>query len=237
MIQPDLLDVGSAIALSANCVIEAVLLVTWAKISRKAKIWTWVVFAALIHLSFIVALMDEFNPRVLDKVPTPLLACAISVLIWLLGWSFWPKFKQAVQSIPLAALIGVNSSRIAGVIFLLLWHAGRLSAPFALFAGWGDIITGVFAIPLSIMAATGRRPSKWAIWSWNKFGALELLNAITLGFLSVPNVPWRVFMATPGTDVLGTLPWIILPAILVPIYLMTHFAVWRRMKKTNLKEA
>lgn len=226
----DWLDVVGATALSAMYVIDAVLLVTWAKISRKAKIWTWVVFAALIHLMFMIALMGGFNPGALGKAPTPVLAFTVSVLIWALGWSLWPKFKQAVQSIQLAALIGVNSFRIGGIFFLLLWHTGRLSAPFAPFAGWGDITTGVFAVPLSIMAATGKMPSKWVLRSWNAFGALDLLNAITLAFLSVPKAPWRVFMEAPGTNVLGTLPWIGVPAILVPLYLMTHFAVWQRTK-------
>ena len=52
-------------------------------------------------------------------------------------------------AIPLPALVAVNAIRILGVIFVMLHAAGKLPAPFAPSAGWGDIFVGVTALPVA----------------------------------------------------------------------------------------
>jgi hypothetical protein len=49
-----------------------------------------------------------------------------------------PATSRALASIPLPALISVHAIRIVGFLFLLLLATGRISAPFAPSAGWGD---------------------------------------------------------------------------------------------------
>src|SRR5262245_32727007 len=44
-------------------------------------------------------------------------------------------------SVPMPLMIGLNIGRIFAVLFFLLAAEGRLSGPFPVFAGWGDIIT------------------------------------------------------------------------------------------------
>ena len=50
-------------------------------------------------------------------------------------------------------MIGLNFGRVFAVLFLLLALQGRLAGPFPFFAGWGDIVTGVLAVPLLFAAA------------------------------------------------------------------------------------
>ena len=57
------------------------------------------------------------------------------------------------MAIPTSLLIGLNAMRVLGVLFLLLALDGRLAGPFPFSAGLGDIITGVFAIPLALTVA------------------------------------------------------------------------------------
>ena len=52
-------------------------------------------------------------------------------------------------------MIGLNIGRVLAVLFLLLAMQGRLAGPFPFSAGWGDIITGVFAVPLLVAAVGG----------------------------------------------------------------------------------
>jgi hypothetical protein len=66
------------------------------------------------------------------------------------------------------------------------------------------------------------RSPAW-IKAWNVLGALDLVNAVTLGLLSAPGVPFRVFTVGPGTSALGILPWVMVPAMLVPLYLIHSF--------------
>jgi hypothetical protein len=132
--------------------------------------------------------------------------------------------------VPLAALVGINSFRIGGVFFLLLFADGRLSSPFAPSAGWGDIITGIAAIPIAAGAASARSVPSGLLAAWNVFGAVDLVIAVTLAFLSAPGTPFRVFMDAPGTVVMTTLPWVLVATLLVPLYLLTHFIIAARLR-------
>ena len=70
-------------------------------------------------------------------------------------------------AIPMPLLIGLNALRVLGVLFLLLAVTGRLSGPFPYSAGLGDIITGVFAIPLALSVARSQKLPVGAIVRWN----------------------------------------------------------------------
>ena len=68
------------------------------------------------------------------------------------------------------------------------------------------------------------------IAAWNAFGALDLFAAILLGALSSPGTPFRLFTEGPGTVVMATLPWVIIPTTLVPLWLLVHLTVARRLR-------
>jgi hypothetical protein len=120
-------------------------------------------------------------------------------------------------------------------ILLLLFAGGRLSAPFAQSAGWGDIITGLLAIPLAARAISGQALFRPKIAAWNAFGALDLLVPIALAFLSAPGTPYRVFMDPSGTIVMTTLPWIAVATIFVPLYVLTHFTIAARLRSADMR--
>lgn len=161
---------------------------------------------------------------------TPGLGVAIAVPMIVLIGAFlgMSSVRQAVQRIPLAALIGVNAVRILGVTFLILYGAHRLPAPFAPAAGWGDILVGVTAAPLAWLVARRAGSARPLIWIWNTLGLLDLVVAIGLGVVSAPG-PTQLIYATPGTTIMTTLPWLIIPAFLVPLLACTHLAVFHRL--------
>jgi hypothetical protein len=74
-------------------------------------------------------------------------------------------------SIPMPLMIGLNAGRVFAILFLLLAAAGRLAGPFPHFAGWGDIITGAFALPVAWLAKDARPRHLNAIAAWDLFGA------------------------------------------------------------------
>ena len=81
---------------------------------------------------------------------------------------------------PIPILIGVNALRVFGYFFIIHYAAGRLPAPFAPSAGWGDVLAGVTAIPVAFIAAwqaTGWRPIAFL---WNLVGIVDLVLAICL---------------------------------------------------------
>jgi hypothetical protein len=64
--------------------------------------------------------------------------------------------RAALLGLPTRLMIGLNIARVLAVLFLLLAAQGRLAGPFPFLAGWGDIITGVFAIPLLFAAVDAK---------------------------------------------------------------------------------
>ncbi len=87
------------------------------------------------------------------------------------------------------------------------------------------MITGALAIPLAVMLAFGLDMRRTWLGLWNMFGALDLLVAVVLGVLSAPGAPFRIFTEGPGTLAMTTVPWVFVPAMLVPIFLLIHFAI------------
>ena len=127
-----------------------------------------------------------------------------------------------------AALVAVNATRIIGVSFVILYAEGRLPAPFAPSAGWGDIFVGLTALPLAwSIARFGPRVRPLALL-WNAIGFADLTAAIALGALSAPS-PFQIFHGPPDSSLETTLPWLIIPCFLVPIYLFIHVAIFTRL--------
>lgn len=139
-----------------------------------------------------------------------------------------PSLRRALQRIPLTTLIGVNTIRILGVTFLILYGFGYLPAPFAPVAGWGDILTGVAAAPLAWLVYRRGASARPMVWLWNTFGLLDLVAAIGLGAVSAPG-PTQLIFAEPGTTIMTTLPWLLIPGFLVPLLASIHLAIYYRL--------
>ena len=178
-----------------------------------------------------VAALGGFAPDAPGSLPTPGFAF-IAILAALFGtFRLSARFRSALLSIPLPVLVGLNIARIGGVFFLLLLADQRAPSPFAPSAGWGDIITGVVAIPLTLALARNAAPA-WSVKLWNAFGTLDLIVAVALGILSAPT-PFQVFTAAPGTAVLTSLPWILIPTVLVPIFLLLHLVIAAKIRSAE----
>lgn len=128
--------------------------------------------------------------------------------------------------VPLTTLVGVHMGRILGASFLLLYSAGRLPSTFAHSAGWGDVATAVLAIP--VMWAIQHRVAgwRWFTGAWNLLGMADLLTAVTLGVGSAPGSLVRFIHEAPGSGAIATFPWVLVPAFFVPLYLLTHVAIF-----------
>ena len=176
-----MLDVIAALTVSVVLVIFLIMLIGTAPLSPAVRGFAYGVAAAWAVLMIGITVSGGFAPGATGAVPGPVLGFAVLVVGGLAAWFWWPGFRETLLALPLSGMLGINAFRTAGVFFLILFAQGRLSAPFAQSAGWGDIITGLVAIPLAVMTAAGRLPSRWVIAAWNAFGTLDLFAAILLG--------------------------------------------------------
>jgi hypothetical protein len=160
-----------------------------------------------------------------SPVPVLGLLAALPLLVVAALALLSPKVRATLLALPMPLLIGVNSMRVLGILFLFLAANGRLSGPFPYAAGLGDIITGVLAVPLARNIARSRRVSARAIRRWNIFGALDLLVALGLGVTSAVGSPLQMIHVGVGSQAMQYLPFCLVPTVLVPFYLISHAIV------------
>ena len=137
--------------------------------------------------------------------------------------------RQALAALPLQAMVGLNIGRALGFLFLLLAADGRLSGPFPQSAGWGDVITGLVAVPMFFLAREPHR-NALALQAWNLFGLADLVAAISLGVASTNGGQLQIFPA-PGSAAMQHLPWSLIPTVLVPVYMVLHGAMFVRLQR------
>jgi hypothetical protein len=162
-------------------------------------------------------------------VPALGLTVALPVAALVSAFFAFGPIRAAMLAAPLPALVAVNAIRILpGWLFVLLYAAGKLPAPFAPSAGWGDIFAGVAALPLAWSIIRFGRPVVPLVFAWSIIGIADLVNAIALGALSAPG-PLQTFAGPPTSAIMTTLPWLIVPAFLVPSLIFIHIVIFARL--------
>ena len=136
--------------------------------------------------------------------------------------------RSAMMAIPAPMIIALNAMRVLGIFMVLAGFAGSMSGPFPYVAGIGDIITGPFALPVARLAA--RNPRDVRVLEWNIFGALDLVVAVSLGMTSANGSPLQIIHAGVGASAMTTLPWALIPLVLVPTYLIGHALVFAHLR-------
>lgn len=140
-----------------------------------------------------------------------------------------PAFRRTVLALPTELLIGLNTYRMLGVFMLLLGIQGQIVGPFPYFAGLGDMIAGALALP--VVMAMVRGSSRLVPLEWNAFGALDLIVALALGVMTGPG-PLQIFgIGLSGPFVMLTLPWSLIPTVLVPFYLILHGIIYAQLRQ------
>jgi hypothetical protein len=143
------------------------------------------------------------------------LAALGPVVVFLLWFAPSRGFREFALSLSPRTLTFVQSWRIVGFTFLVLYASGILPGFFALPAGWGDIAIGATA-PLAAtrLVSFGRRGS---FILWQIAGIFDLVLAVTLGALNS-------ILGSHGaaTTVMAVLPLSLIPVFAVPLLIMLH---------------
>ncbi len=141
------------------------------------------------------------------------------------------KLAAVVDTIPSSWLIGLQFYRIFGAVFLLQWARSLTPGAFALPAGIGDVMVGVMALVLVLRAGSDGEISRTSAYVWNAFGILDLVVALTMGFLSTPG-PMQLF----GFDIPNRLgyPLVMIPGFAVPLSLILHgVSLWQLHRRAK----
>ncbi|HZD35800.1 MAG TPA: hypothetical protein VE130_11410 [Nitrososphaeraceae archaeon] len=131
--------------------------------------------------------------------------------------------KQLHYNKTTSILVAVNTWRILGIAFLWGVSQGILPPAFGIPAGVGDILIGVTAIPSAYFLIKGRSWSKYALVVWSVLGIADLVNAVSLGLITAPEMG----------STMTTFPWILIPIIGVPLALILHGITLYRLRNTE----
>ena len=208
-------------------------LTTFMDVSRVARITLAALIGVWIGLAAAAAgagwlTISRPVPVVGFFVVAPLLATGLATA--------WPAACKAILSIPMPVMVALNIVRAFAVLFLMLAAEGRLTGPFPYSAAWGDIITGVVAVPVLWLLKDGGARYTTAIAAWNLFGAADLVLAIAFGITSSEGSPLQLFPG-PGSEAMQHAPWSFVPTVLVPIWLILHGIIAVQLRRAKLSQA
>jgi len=131
--------------------------------------------------------------------------------------------QRILDAVPQAWIVGVQFYRALGVVFLMLYAAGKFPGLFALPAGIGDVAVGLSAPFVALAYARNRHDNAGAVRAWNILGVLDLVVAVTMGFLTSPSAiaPIEVH---PTSELITMMPMVMIPVYMVPLSILLHIA-------------
>jgi len=174
---------------------------------------------------FFVIAGDEL-PRIQFAVLLPIVAG-----LWVILRS--QHTRAVVAAVPQSRLVGVQVYRALGAMFRLLWAQGMMPGEFAIPAGVGDIIIGLTAPFVAWLNARRAVFAPAVTRFWNVFGILDLVVAVTTGFLTSPSQFQTMAFERPNL-LITAYPLVMVPAFLVPLSIILHvLSLWKLAKAAH----
>jgi hypothetical protein len=202
--------------------------------SKRIIIWLSVAVPFTLWLAVVwnLAVSGAFQPIPgvvgLPRLPIAIFAPVIIGLIVLLRSK---SIAALLDVTPVSWLIALQAYRILGGLFLVNWVNGTAPGVFAWPASIGDMLTGIMALPVALLLATGAERGRSAAIAWNIFGLLDFTIAIVTATLSSPG-PLQVFgLDIPASSLAGTYPNVLIPAFAVPSSILLHALSIRQLRR------
>ena len=208
-------------------------------LTRGQRIATWLAIfvpdTLWFGLAWSAAINGVFHPGAtrLPVLPTAiLLPVIIGAPLLLLS----RRIGQVLDKLPASWLVALQVYRVFGGWALAAWFSGALPAAFAMPAGIGDVLTGLFALPAAIAVATGTAAGRRTATLWNILGLADLAVAITMGIITSPG-PLQLVVPDVQSIGAGDYPGVLTPAFVVPSSILLHMLSLRQLRRRRRAEA
>jgi hypothetical protein len=145
------------------------------------------------------------------------------------------RVGRLLDAMPATWLVALQLYRVFGSQWLAYWLRALLPGLWALPAGTGDVLTGLFAVPAAIALATGTAEGRKAAILWNIFGLADFAVAITLGLIISPG-PFQLIVLNGPNVGLDGYPNVLTPAFVVPSSILLHALSLRQLRRRRLRE-
>ncbi|MDA9412241.1 MFS transporter [Bradyrhizobium sp. CCBAU 45384] len=142
------------------------------------------------------------------------------------------RVGQLLDAMPTNWLVALQLYRIVGSQWLAYWLLGLLPGLWALPAGTGDVLTGLFAVTAATALAARTAEGRKAAILWNIFGIADFVVAITLGMLITPG-PFQLIIPQGPNVGLDNYPNVLTPAFVVPSSILLHALSLRQLRRRS----
>jgi hypothetical protein len=198
---------------------------------QRRNVWLAAVIPYTLWMALIwsAAINGVFRPGV-SPIPVPLvpLAIVVPVLVGLPILLRSRRIGEVLDAMPASWLVGLQVFRVFGSIFLVNWALNLAPGVFALPAGIGDVITGLFALPVAISLTSGGADGRKAAIAWNIFGLLDFTAAIAIGLVTSPG-PLQLIVPSIPNAAVALYPTVLIPAFTVPSSILLHALSLRQL--------
>lgn len=181
-----------------------------------------------------LAVLQFFQGSV-DRAPTIQYGILLPILIGAVAIWRSQTVSRLIDAVPQQWLVGVQLYRALGAIFVVLYATGRLPGLFAWPAGLGDIAVGLLGPIVGYAYARDPQANGSTVLLWNLFGLVDLLVAITAGFLTSPS-PLQLFAFDNPNELISAFPLVLVPVYLVPLSVVLHLASLAKLRRETARE-
>jgi hypothetical protein len=184
--------------------------------------WFGVAFALAHEGVFETDASTAMPPAIAPAIVIPtLLGCALLALA---------PARRAIDRVPLHWLVGVQAYRVVGGVVLIAWLQHDVPGEFALPAGIGDVLVGIAAPLVALSLVRGSVDgARTRVLAWCALGILDLVVAVTCGFLTAPSVVQQLALSDPNAAI-GSYPLVLIPIFAVPVSFVLHVYVIARLR-------
>ena len=143
---------------------------------------------------------------------------------------------QVLRSLPIHLFATIQVYRIVGIVFLMMQSDGLLSAYFATSTGWGDILIGVTAPIVGYLLWNDAYRYKFVGLTWCVAGVSDLFFVLYKAITSAPGPLQSASFDLP-TVAIGYFPFPLIPLLVVPVSLILHAQLIRKLVWLNASPA
>jgi len=134
------------------------------------------------------------------------------------------NFRIILDNTPLSFMIGMQTFRFLGVLFLFVVNENLAPIDFTA-GGYGDIITGLLALLAAVMLTRKANTAIVASWAFTVAGVADLLNVAAMLLFYYP--VWS--LAEPSSAGAANFPLILVLGLAAPFALTFHVYTIRKL--------
>ena len=182
----------------------------------------WLLIQSIIAFSGLYLNFNSFPPRmmILGLLPS---------LIFLISLFFSKNGKLFIEQIDLKILTYVHTIRLPIEIILFLLFSAELMSIYVTLEGTNfDIITGISAPVIALIAFKKKKILKKTLLIWNFLGLLLLINVMVTAVLSTPSTIQMIAFNQPNIAILY-FPFNFLPSYIAPLMLFSHLVAIKKL--------